>query len=390
MSDVQSSAPNVGGTQPILGDGWVQLGGPQSKKIFLDQLSPSDQEMLIQYFLTAQTPQLTPPEQVFSSSGSKTSAVESAEDVAYTQAYIRKMGNYDMVMDMLEAWITSIQVQADKNKKDSEIKEIERKEIEKQDLQRMAVALDTYKKTDYKDDPNFALFAVGMIITGTAMLQATLPVVDSGPMSFNPVVDMYSKTAIPTIADMNAQLALVGGLYAAGVQYFTLAQIASESANAQNQPKDAAFAKGYAENMVALVVSPTFNSYLTAIVTRGIPETEALSEENITETSSMLKVVLLASALGMLYKMEAGKMTGLEFMGMLNGNIKFGKDDIRSKLITLINANLAGITTPGLKDTVLASLQSYFDSDPHIDTLADPAKVFVGIYRTLPRGDLSG
>lgn len=372
MSEIQSEMPWVGGTVPILGEGWVQFGGPDSEKIFWDKLSKADQDLVIQYLLSAQSPVLAPPQTVFVSSGSVDGISQVALQVEEKQ--------HQIIIGMLDGWLKSIQELAERSKKEDEKKAIEG----------LAIAYHTYRhEMDLQGNSNFPLFAVGMIIVGTGVHQLLTPVSESGKIDFNPVVDMYSKAFTPVIGDLRPELGLIGAIYAAGIKYFTMAEIASKSIGKNVRLKEGEFAKGYAENIVNLIGDPEFNAYLLAIVTRGIPPGVNLIQEQLQERMAMIRIVLLATALAMLYKSEAGKMTSLEFAAMLKGDIRFKAGDIRATLIAFIKANLNDLP-PSTREVLLGGLLEYFDSDPAIDTLSDPAKVFAGIYGTLPRGDVAG
>lgn len=368
--EIQSGMSWVDGTAPIMGEGWVQIGGSQGVKIHWDKLSKADQDLVIQYMLSSQYPVLVPPQETVLTTSSQMSGVTSIQV---------DQGRHNIITGMLEGWLKSIQVQADLNKKAEE----------KRAIERLSETYGTYRNSvDPNQDPNFGLFAVGMIIVGTGIHQALLPSVASGSVPFNPVANMADKTLLPIMGDMRAELGLIGAIYAAGLQYFTVAQIASLAVGSKAKPADSAFAEGYARNVMGLVDNPTFNSYLMAVVTRGLKKSE-ISESNIAELSAMVKMILLASALTMLYKNEAGKMLSEEFAGMLKGTIAFKESDIKFRLVTMINSNLADMS-PDLKARALSSLLEYFDTDPSIDSLGDPAKVFAGLYATLPRGDLGG
>lgn len=374
MSDqIQSGTPWVAATEPIVGEGWVQLGGTGSKKIFWDELSKADQAQVIQYLLSAQFPMLSPPQTVVDASyqnGSISSLSASINSVEQTK--------HSIIMGMLDQWSKSIQEQAERSKRADE----------KRALEGLAIAYHTYQhEVNLERDAFFPIFAVGMIIVGTGIQQALTPALNVTGVELNPIVSMNSAVIPPVMGDMRAVLGLIGAIYAAGIQYFTIAQLTAESAGKGEKPKNGEFARGYAENVVKLIGDPTFNAYLLAIVTRGTAEGESLSEQRVKELTAMIRVILLSSALAMLYKTEAGKMTSIEFMAMVKGEMKFNPNDIKATLIDLINSNLLNIS-PEIRKQVLESLKSYFDKDPDINTLSDPAKVFEGLYETIPRGDI--
>jgi hypothetical protein len=371
--EIQSGTPWVAGPLPTVGDGWVQLGGVDSKKIYWDQLSQADQDKIIEYMLSAQVPVLAPPQEVISASGDAVVGIN-ADKIAFQIA----SSKHEIISQMLDNWIKSIQEQAERNKRDDE----------KRVIDGLSIAYHTYNhEVNMKTDPNFPIFAVGLIIAGTGIYQSLAPVVNNLGVEFNPVIDMYKQAVVPVMGDMRAELGLIGALYASGLQYFTVAQIAAEGG--AKKPNELEFAKGYAENVVKLIGDASFNAYVMALVTQGTAKGESLSDERVKELAAMVKLVLLASALAMLYKAEAGKMTSLEFAAMINGEIQFAQGDIRAILIALIRDQLQ-LLSPSIRARIWTSLLEYFDSDPKIEALGDPAKVFAGIYGTLPRGDLEG
>lgn len=373
--EIHSGLPWTSGPEPIIGDGWVQLGGPTGQKVYFDQLSKADQDLVIQYILSAQFPVLAPPQLVGQTNNSN--AVEGA--ISASVAVKMQETQHDVITKMLDAWLASIKQIAEDNKRADE----------KRVIDKMAVAHEVYKKQEaIQPNDNFPIFAVGLIIAGTGIQATMIPDQVIGNVQFNPVVNMYNKVAMPVISDMSVQLGIIGSIFAAGIQYFTIAQLASGAADGKATKKDLAFAKGYAENMLALVGTPHFNSYLTAIVAQSVPKDTTTSPQRSIELVAMLKVILLSSALAMVYKAEAGKMTGTEFAGMLSGNIKFEAGDVRASLITQIKTNLK-LLSPKDQEKFLLTLLEYFDGDPSIDTLADPSKVFSGIYGEVPRGELS-
>lgn len=365
---IHSGLPWTEGPAPIIGDGWVQLGGPTGKKIFFDELSKADQDLVLQYLLSAQFPILSPPQTQETTSTSSVGSIAQMEQK-----------KHEIITQMLDSWLASLEKIAQENKRAAE----------KLALNKLEIAYHEFKKQQ-TDQPNelFPVFALGFIIIGTGIQQALTPDPTTG-VQLNPIINMNTEMLPPVLGDMRAELGLIGALFSAGIQYFTVAQIASKLANGKEAPKDATFAKGYAENILALVGTLPFNSYLMAIVSKSLPKETTVAPQKAIELVASLKIVLLSAALAMLYQVETGRMTGDEFAAMLGGKIKFDQGDIRSKLITQLNQQL-GLMSTKEREKVLTSLLEFFDGDPSLDTLADPSKVFAGISATLPRGELAG
>jgi hypothetical protein len=376
---IHSGLPWTQGAEPVIGDGWVQIGGPSGQKVFFDQLSKADQDLVIQYLLSAQFPVLVPPAQIAETSNgdNKVGAVSSS-----SIQYQVEDATHKIITAMLDSWIINLQKNADESKRADEKKTIEKMAVSYQEIKhQQAIA------------PNeiFPIFAIGMIIMGTGITQALLPDPTVGTVQMNPIVSMYNQTIPHVMTDMQAQMSMIGAIFAVGVQYFTVAQLASsESGKAGKEAqKDLNFAKGYAENMIGLISSAPFNSYLMAIVSQSIPGDKTLAPQKALDLVTMLKIILLSSALALLYQAKAGKMTSTEFAGMLSGNIQFAPDDMHGKLIVQIKAHLA-LLSPKDQEKILTSLLEYFDTSPNLDTLADPSKVLQGMYARSPKGDLPG
>lgn len=383
---IQSGMPGAS-LNPILGDGWVQLGGTDSKKIFWDELSQADQSMVLQYlyFLSAQAPILPPPQQVITPGQSNAIGdVGSVGGVsAGSIAFLTMQKQHEIIMNMLDGWIKNIREIAAQSEKDYQKKVIEA----------MDQAFHTYKDHgNISKDPNFPLFSVGMIIVGTGVFQAMLPnKVDPAvsQIGINPVLSMYTHVIEPNVNQM-VNLGMIGAIFGAGVQYFTVAEIAAKGTEGKEEKKGSIFAEGYAKNMKDLINSPSFNSYLMAIVTQNVAKGESISPEGVLERVAMVKMILLASALAILYQAEAGKMTGDEFAGMLDKTIKFEEKNIRSTLVNMILENLNTVKDPKVRTAILNSLLEFFDTDPSIETLSKPAELFKKLGEKLPRGDIGG
>lgn len=375
---IQSGLPSTQTPQPIIGDGWIQIGGSSGTKVYFDQLSKADQDLVIQYLLSAQFPVLNPP----SDTAAASSGGNKADSVSATGAAVKMDQNrHDIVMQMLDKWIENLQKIAKENRKDNEEKSLKTLEISLHEI-----------KHQQTSQPNeiFPIFALGFIVIGTGILQGITPdTLGVGAVQNNPIVNMSNHVIPPSsiIGDTTAQLALLGSLFVTGVQYFTVAQLIAQEGG-KEAPKDAAFAKGYAENILGLVGTASFNSFLMAIVTQSVPKDKTIAPQRAGELVAMVKIILLSSALAMLYQAEAGKMTGTEFAAMLSGNIKFEVGDLKGQLVTQLKANLK-LLSPKDQEKIITGLLEFFDGNPSMETLAEPSKVFAGLARTLSRGELA-
>lgn len=369
---IHSGLPWTSGAAPVLGEGWVQIGGPNGKKVYFDELSKADQDLVIQYLLSAQFPMLIPPATPGNSQSDGAIAAATGMQV--------EAKRHEIVTAMLDHWLADLQKTAQENKRADEKRTIEKLDIAYHEIKR---------SQENQPDSTFPIFAVGFIILGGGIHQALAPDASMTTTQTNPIFNMSSQIIHPIMPDMRAELGLIGAIFATGIQYFTVAQIASNSAEGKGPLKDAAFAKGYAENMLALVGSGNLNNYIMAIVSQNIPGEKETPAHRALELVAMVKVILLSSALAMLYQVEAGKMTGAEFAAMLSGNIKFELGDLRANLVLSIKSHLK-LLAPQEQAKLLTSLLEYFDGNPSLDALGDPSKVVNNVFSALPRGELTG
>lgn len=378
-SNIQPGVSSTWGTTPTIGENLAQLRGMIQKQVFWDQLSQSDQEAVMQAILTAQFPLLVPPQET-NEINRESSSISSAEGTSGKMQLQLAKQQHEVIMSMLESWSKNIQEQA----------EMSEKAEERRSLERMANMYQLNKKEIQKEqDATFPIFTMGLMLTGVMGMQhVMMPTIDAASIGINPIADMSAAAMLPKLGDMRAELGLIGAIYAAGIQYFTVAQLATESTNKSTSPKPGDFAKGFAENVISLLGNAEFNHYLLAIVTQTTQKNEKLTPEKQQELVSTVKLVLLSSALAMLYKVEAGKMTSIEFAAMVKGEITFEKGSLQHTLVGLIR-NMLDNMSPKMRELVTLSLLEYFDKDPAIENLANPAKVFGGMYETLPSRDFS-
>lgn len=375
---IQSGSPWVGGPVPIIGDNWVQFAGPSSPKITFDELSPAQQEVIVQYLFSMQTPLLIPPT-AFNGNESLGSiaAARAALSLSNTQ--------HEVVTQILDKWLESIK-ELDRER----VKKDERHRAENIDNQHHFASLSAMNRlfhsgTDYDHDPNFQAFTLGLIITGMGVTEALLPS-PNGQIAVNPVQDIANKS----IAQIAPDLTMAIPVFCMCVIYNTVVQNVS-AAEKSAPPKDLDFAKKYAQQMLNLIGSPQFENFLKALIISQTAKGEPLSDKRLNQLMAAVKTVLLATALAMVYIAEAGKMTSIEFNQMLEkarkGDMPFPEGDVRNALLAKINDNLDQMS-PQDRETILAGLAEFFDGNPSVELLSNPTKVFGRINIPIPRGSL--
>ncbi|MGK5594208.1 MAG: hypothetical protein ACSNEK_02490 [Parachlamydiaceae bacterium] len=371
MSSIQPEMSDVKGVQQQRLAYGVE--SEEAKKIlFFDELSPSEQKDLLEVIFASQNPVLVPPTQY------------SITDSNMGVGVVAEQKKHDTIISMLDTWIACVKKMAE--------------ESQKADLKRyiegISIACSSYHRSVSPSyDPNFATFSVGVVLGAFGVYQAFV----NSPLTqvaVNPVMDITTNAIPAVLGDLRAELGLVGALmiFGFGIQYGT---VASQAKSSEGQKFDErVFAKNFAEKVLSVIGSSQFNNYLAAIVSQSADDSEALSEKQQSQSIALAKLVLLASALAALYQAEAGKMTGQEFAAMIRERrrdgddaIQFADGDSKNNFVYLIRGYLSFLDPPQV-ESFMESMMTYFDNDPSISTLADPAKTFAGLYSDIRRNEL--
>lgn len=144
--------------------------------------------------------------------------------------------------------------------------------------------------------------------------------------------------------------------------------------------------------MLKLVASPSFSQFVRGSLVDKLNGADTLTDARKDELASILKAVLLSSALATHYKIEAGKNTSQEFLSMIRGDrnlgdIVFPDTDVRAKLIKAIQTQLDNLSDPAERSRVLEAIGEYMDTDPSTDKLLEPQSVFQDLLTTTPYAD---
>ncbi|MBA3957398.1 MAG: hypothetical protein H0X51_03240 [Parachlamydiaceae bacterium] len=183
----------------------------------------------------------------------------------------------------------------------------------------------------------------------------------------------------PNAADFAAQLGLIGAMFMVQAGY--QAQLVSGGDPKGKEPvvRDLTFIRNYAKTVKEVVGGREMDYWIRGMVMRQIPGSDAASEARKEQLVILGKVVLLASALAMYYKYETKKITGQEFLGMLDGVTKFeDPKDLRHSLISMINGFL-GQLPAAERASLRNALSAYMDKNPDTESMLKPTRLFSGV-----------
>jgi len=253
-------------------------------------------------------------------------------------------------------------------------------------------SLDNYVKNINPADSTNVITA-GFVVASAILAAGVVgnPIVDpvQSNLPVDPLQSQWAAVSQMVPSNMAAELGLIGSLFMVGVIYQATASNIAENAGTGDKPHKLDFAKEFAEKMLTLTGSPQFNLFVQGALVNKMNGSEALTDARRAELSSMVKIVLLATALAAYFKIEAGKNSEQEFLSMIRGDpalgdIVFPEGDVRAKLVQAIRNQLNNLTDPAERTRILEALGEYIGTDPKIDSLIDPQAVFTGLLDTTP------
>jgi hypothetical protein len=207
--------------------------------------------------------------------------------------------------------------------------------------------------------------------------------------SFEKMTEQAAAAINPAI---QADVSLIAALFMTQlINQTTLDNIAG--GNKTQGDRNLKFAKKYIDNVLDLVAgkkvvvdgveirmggNQELDRWLRAMVINKIPGSDAMKEARKDELVAVVKIVLLASALAIYYKIETGKITGKEFGDMVSQELTFPEGDPRIELIGYMRQYLAKLPV-GESGKLMEALSDYMDQDPDVEGMLKPDRVFAGL-----------
>ncbi|MGZ6298627.1 MAG: hypothetical protein ACXWM2_04495, partial [Parachlamydiaceae bacterium] len=176
----------------------------------------------------------------------------------------------------------------------------------------------------------------------------------------------------------------VSALWGIGLVYQMSAEKIATQPGDKPKPYDMNFAKTYAEKMLAMVDSPSFNFTLQAMLYTAVEKTP-VAEGTTPDFNTLIakaKLALLALALALVGKLEvgsradAGWINEIEFDALLDGKTDFAANDpletasLKRALIAKINVLLLSLD-PSERADIRLALRSYMSGNPSVESLLD-------------------
>lgn len=221
--------------------------------------------------------------------------------------------------------------------------------------------------------------------TVTAWTMAAAGLTVKGPVDpSDPMFAGISSTkdsidaATPMIpSDMRAELGQLGALLAGAAALQANALTIGKADKGADQQLNKDFAGNYADRLLKMINDKGFDGMLDTIVHAKAPGEGRLSPEQVQAYKDELKLGLLVSAFAMGYKADMGGMSGKEVMAQIDSQ----SYETAGRMAPVLDAirQLFEKLPPGQEELVKERISNFLDSNPKLDSLMDPVKVFKGM-----------
>jgi hypothetical protein len=376
--------------------------------IFLSSISASDQMPQVAHFI-ASNPDLYPPSLVNAALGQLT------------------INNHEMISSMLDKWSDSLEEQAIalREKNDQQIvvdartahernmETIENKAISRADFARQIEAMDNQRalmrsvkevlQAEKESSAEGVLLFAGLILVSGLVGQALTV---SNALSVSPLQQASATiTALDSTSQALMQTALPAiNLFITGLIYQNSVTLLAKGMEKGAPPKDREFAQKLGLSVLKAARGNEVHLTVRAfIINEFIKDGEKVTEQRMQELISIAKLLMLSTALALLYKVDTGKLTDQEFAGMLTGENHIMTTELSHEalekmieektlpaelaalgLISQIHKELALLSNLEERTHILEGILNYMDSDPSVDALLDPLKPVKQMLQKVP------
>ncbi len=236
-------------------------------------------------------------------------------------------------------------------------------------------------------------FITAALVIGGSLRTDYVGMVDtvSNQILITPILEANNH-AIQQAAPQDQAIVLgyLGALMLSGASYHALGQTLPIGAT-DKKVIDRTFAENYAKKVLEIVDGQGLQSIAMALISQSIEPGQHVSEERKVQLFKDVQVVLLSSALALVYKTETsvskdgevygGGIRSEEFVAMVNGNDKLLDTTLKQNMATKIRVLLE--ENPD-KDAILASIGSFIDQHTDSKSLLNIEGLFANI--TLDKG----
>lgn len=241
-------------------------------------------------------------------------------------------------------------------------------------------------------NPQAASFMVASFVITSAFIGDYMNIVDvasTDMVAVNPIQDAVNNVSIipPNFQDsmnLTINLFVVGALYSSGVE------LVPKIKGGDSKELDFEAAKAYASEVADKVEGNEINYFLMALLVNSTEEGAPITNERLNQLAAIVKVMMIAVALALLYKVEAGWLKGEDFRALVQGELE-PRSEEEARLVGLLRElQDSGVLSEETWDNLMEGLTSFFDSNPKVEDMLNPARVYAAVNSSLPTTEAKG
>lgn len=282
-----------------------------------------------------------------------------------------RIAEQKLVLAMLEKWSESTAKMAEQAREYRREVALKTQEEQSRILREYIKA--AAEKTPVAMQPAFAML-LGAIAADASLIstiQAIVPGLATAQVVLPPLLHVTVASELTLLA---------GGLLATTVSWAT--PIAISLARASPHESERQFgidaAKAFALTLAGMLTSESVTRFMSTRMDQAVTN-KLLSKDQAQTALATLNICLLASAMALLYKSEAGGVTGGELKGIMDGSISLSQDDFLLTLAKLVKEQLEKIPTRD-REAILSQIFGSYDANPSLTTFLDPIKIFIALW----------
>lgn len=254
--------------------------------------------------------------------------------------------------------------------------------------------ISNYVNNVHDSNPQAAAFMVASFAITAAFIGTYMNIVDvasTNMVGVNPIQDaanvlmQFVPNHIQDSINMTINLFAVGAIYSSTVNL-----LPKISGNESEDEMDFEQAKAYAKEIVDKVDSNEINHTLMALLINSSDAGEPLTNQKLNEMAVIVKLSMLSTAIAVLYKVEAGWITGDDFRALVNGDLQ-PRSDEEADVVSMFQQLRESKVLPSQQwDSVIGALAGYFNTNPEVENILNPARVYANAVAIVSAGEAKG
>ncbi len=226
---------------------------------------------------------------------------------------------------------------------------------------------------------------LAMMLVQAVMLPVYWGGVISAPTPTLPTDDITKtiQSIAPTASEeMNVSMQMVAQAASQMACYFcipVLIQMLGNNADLPEKEVSIKTVRAYVLTLISMLGTTEFEALLAQIATKNVANPASITEDRLKSWIAVMKVALLVNCLAALEKIEIGHLTADGLMSMLLGNTAIPPGDYLRALIIKLFREQFKLIPESERDKFLQNICMYYEKNPEIESLLNPAKSFVAL-----------